>query len=41
MQPEEEYQFQGNNVLEIPITGDIDSLVDPTRIKAFKKLFSK
>lgn len=41
MQPEEEYQFQGNSVLEIPITGDIDSLVDPTRIKAFKKLFSK
>ena len=41
MQPEEEYQFQGNNVLEIPITGDIDSLVDPTRIKAFKKMFSK
>ncbi len=41
MQPEEEYQFQGNNVLEIPITGDIDSLVDPTRIKAFKKLFSR
>lgn len=41
MQPEEEYQFQGNSVLEIPITGDINSLVDPTRIKAFKKMFSK